>query len=162
MDDALLEQLADMVMDVQGRESTTIPVLRQQLAETEKAIDNMLNAIQQGIITSSTKERLDKLEETKTEIEILLAQEEIAKPLFTREQVLFFLHRFRKLDVKNQDYRQRLIDSFVNVIYLYNDRMILTFNHKDGSKIIAFSDLTAVLGSDFSSSGAPTFRTSYL
>lgn len=158
MDDALLEQLADMVMDVQGRESTTIPMLHQQLAETQKAIDNMLNALQQGIITDSTKERLDKLEETKTEIEISLAQEEIEKPLLSREQVLFFLHRFRKLDVKNQDHRQRLIDSFINAIYLYDDKMILTFNYKDGSNTITFSDLTAVLGSDFTSSAAPNKR----
>ena len=155
MDDALLEQLADMVMDVQGRESVTISMLKQQLAETEKAIDNMLNAIQQGVLTSSTKERLDKLEETKADIEISLAQEEIAKPMFTREQVLFFLHRFRELDVTKQEHRQRLIDSFVNAIYLYDDKMILTFNYKDGSKTITFSDLTAVLGSDLTPPGAP-------
>ncbi|MDY5595693.1 MAG: hypothetical protein SPF59_08605, partial [Oscillospiraceae bacterium] len=47
---------------------------------------------------------------------------------------------------------QRLIDSFVNAVYLYEDKIILTFNYKDGSKTITLAD---VEGSDLSSFGAP-------
>ncbi|MDY3854969.1 MAG: hypothetical protein SO170_08465, partial [Butyribacter sp.] len=46
---------------------------------------------------------------------------------------------------------QRLIDSFVNAVYLYEDKIILTFNYKDGSKTITLAD---VEGSDLSSFGA--------
>ncbi|MDD7521044.1 MAG: hypothetical protein PUK26_03055, partial [Lachnoclostridium sp.] len=45
----------------------------------------------------------------------------------------------------------RLIDSFVNAVYLYEDKIILTFNYKDGSKTITLAD---VEGSDLSSFGA--------
>ena len=38
-----------------------------------------------------------------------------------------------------QDQRQRLIDSFFNSIYLYEDKMILSFNYKDGQKTINYS-----------------------
>lgn len=99
MDDALLEQVADMVIDVQSRESITLPMLRQQLAETEKGIDNLIDAIQQGLLTPSTKKRLDELEKAKGNIEVAILQEELHRPLLKREQVLFFLHRFRELDV---------------------------------------------------------------
>ncbi len=43
----------------------------------------MLNAIQAGILTSSTKERLEQLEETKRELEARIAEEKLAKPKVT-------------------------------------------------------------------------------
>ena len=66
MNDDFVEYIADAVMDLQGKESSELPALRQQLAETERGIENMLNAIQMGIINQSTKQRLDELEERKS------------------------------------------------------------------------------------------------
>ncbi|MBS7306348.1 MAG: hypothetical protein KIG39_06755, partial [Lachnospiraceae bacterium] len=42
-------------------------------------------------------------------------------------------------------------DSFVNAVYLYEEKVILTFNYKDGSKTITLED---VEGSDLSAFGA--------
>ena len=75
------------------------------------------------------------------------------KPLLTREQIAFFIYRFRKFDVTKREQRQRLIDSFVNAVYLYEDKIILTFNYKDGSKTITLAE---VEGSDLSVLGAPS------
>ena len=44
--------------------------LSRRLRETDTSIDNLLNAIQQGILTKSTKARLETLESTKEELEI--------------------------------------------------------------------------------------------
>ncbi len=44
--------------------------MKKQLAETEKGINNMLNAIQAGIFTPSTKQRLNELGETKSQLEV--------------------------------------------------------------------------------------------
>ncbi len=73
------------------------------------------------------------------------------KPLLTREQIAFFTYRFRKFDVTKREQRQRLIDSFVNAVYLYEDKIILTFNYKDDSKT---TTLAEVEGSDLSVLGA--------
>lgn len=73
------------------------------------------------------------------------------KPMLTREQIAFFIYRFRKFDVTKREQRQRLIDSFVNAVYLYEDKIILTFNYKDGSKTITLAE---VEGSDLSAFGA--------
>ena len=151
MNDEVMERLIDTLMELQKKESTDLPLLKKQLAETEKGINNMLNAIQAGIFTPSTKQRLDELEETKSQLEISILQEEMHKPLLTREQIAFFIYRFRKFDVTKREQRQRLIDSFVNAVYLYEEKVILTFNYKDGSKTITLED---VEGSDLSSFGA--------
>ena len=55
-------------------------------------------------------------------------------------EVTFWLHRFRKLDVTKQSHRKMLIDTFVNAIFLYDDKMLITFNYKDGTKTITFGE----------------------
>lgn len=48
-----------------------------------------------------------------------------------------------------------MIDSFVNAIYLYDDRITLVFNFKDGTKTITFAELEeSGLGSDINALAA--------
>ena len=153
MDDHFVEYIADRVMELQSQESSELPALRQQLAETERGIENMLNAIQMGIINASTKQRLDELEERKKDIELRIIQEEIKKPLLSREDVTFWICRFRKLDVDKLDERRRLIDSFVNSVTIFDDHILITFNYRDGETRLDFSDIES---SDLQSVGGPT------
>ena len=57
--------------------------------DAESGIQNMLNAIQAGILTSSTKERLEQPEETKRELEARIAEEKLAKPKIKEEFIRF-------------------------------------------------------------------------
>lgn len=158
MDDPAVKYITDLVMELQQRENVDLPRFKEQLDETDKAISNMLNAIQQGVFNKSTKERLDELEKVKSDLEIKIIQEEMQRPLLKREQITFWIHRFRKIDVTKTEHRQRLIDSFVNAVYLYDDHLVLTFNYKDGSKTISLDDVTDLKnnnGSDLDASGAP-------
>ncbi len=121
----------------------------------------MINAIQQGVLTKSTKESLEELEAAKEELETRLANEQLSKPpKISAEFMTFWLHRFRKLDVTKQSHRKMLIDTFINAIYLYDDKMLITFNYKDGTKKITFSDIQEASkrdasGSDLECSPAP-------
>lgn len=155
-DDALIENLADMVIKLQEQENTTLPLLHKQYAEIQRGIDNILNAIQQGIITISTKQRLEDLENQKNELSVQIIKEEMAKPTLTKEQIIFWFHRFRKLNINKLEHRRRLINSFVNAIYLYDDKMIITFNYKNGTKTITFADLEkSGLSSDLTAHALP-------
>ena len=88
-----------MVMVMQDQESTALPMYEQQLQEANTGINNLLNAIQHGILTKSTKTRLEELEAARDELENKIALEKLAKPRVSEEQVRFFLHRFRALDI---------------------------------------------------------------
>jgi len=151
-DDKVILQLVDTLYDLQQRESSDLPLLKQQLSDADKAIQNMLNAIQQGVFTSSTKQRLEELEETKNNLEISIVQEEMQKPTLTKEQMTYWICRFRKYDVTKQDQRERLIDTFVNAIYLYDDKIKFVFNFKDGAKTVTFDEINS---SDLDGFGAP-------
>ena len=160
MDDTVIEAIVSMLMDLQDRERTNLPLYEQQLREVETAIKNLLNAIQQGILTKSTKGRLEELEATKEELETKIACEKLAKPKVSAEFMTFWLHRFRKLDVQQKSHRKMLIDTFINAIFLYDDKMVLTFNYKEGTATITFDDLKTAFadqktGSDLDCSTAP-------
>ena len=155
-DENVVCYIVDTALELQSRESSSLPLLKQQLDETMKSINNMLNAIQQGVLTSSTKQRLDELEETKSNLEISILQEQMQKPLLTREQLTFWICRFRNIDVTIQEQRQRLIDIFVNSVYVFDDHAVITFNYKDGTKTISLKEVEASgLGSSLSGFGAP-------
>ncbi len=159
MDDKAVEAIVSMVMDLQDKENTSLPLYEQQLQEAQRGIDNLLNAIQQGILTKSTKARLEELEAMKEDLEIKIANEKIAMPRISPEFVTFWLHKFRKLDVRQQSHRKMLIDALVNAIYLYDDKMVITFNYKDGTRTIALDDVKEAVkkntGSDLDCLAAP-------
>ena len=155
-DDELLNKLADTLVERLGAENTTLPVLRRQLAEVEKGIENIVNAIQAGIFTASTKQRLEALEAEKQELSVQIIKEEVSRPSISKDEILFYLIKYRKLNMKQLDHRRRMIDSFVNAIYLFDDRMVITFNYKEGTKTITFAEIDEVFGSDLSLLSVPT------
>ena len=155
-DDDILENIAGSILEIQGKESTTLPLLRKQYADIQRGIDNLLNAIQQGIVTSSTKQRLEDLEKQKSELSVQIVKEEMAKPLLTKEQILFWFHRLRKYNTRRLDHKRRLIDSFINTVYLYDDKMVITFNYKDNAETISLSDIKkSAFSSDLRASALP-------
>ena len=56
-DDAVIDKIVQLVMDVQNQENTTIPLLEKQLREDNKKLDNLMKAIEDGLYTRTTKER---------------------------------------------------------------------------------------------------------
>ena len=80
--------------------------------------------------------------------------------LQTIEKVrLRWLLRFRKLDMSLKDQRQALVDTFINAIYLYDDKVLITFNYKEGTQTVTFGEATEVAsegnGSDLDCIPAP-------
>ena len=133
------------------REESIEGQIRECTAYAEKnGITNMLNAIQMGILTSSTKERLEALEDQRKELQARIAEERLAKPKMKEEFVRFWLLRFRKLDMTQPEQRQALVDTFINAIYLYDDKVLITFNYKEGTETVAFGEaVKAEKSSDF-------------
>ena len=142
-DDAVIDAIVAEVLELQEQENTTLPLLEKQMKEVENSIENMLNAIQAGVLTSSTKARLEKLEEQQKELEVRIAEEKIAKPRLSENQIRFWLTRLRKLDTRVKSHRETLINTFVNAVYLYDEKVLITFNYKDGTKTITFDEIAA-------------------
>ena len=102
------------------------------------------------------KQWLEALEEQRKELQARIAEERLAKPKMKEEFVRFWLLRFRKLDMTQPEQRQALVDTFINAIYLYDDKVLITFNYKEGTETVAFREaVKAEKSSDMSARGAP-------
>ena len=90
------------------KEDTTIPALQQQLRDCEKGIENILNAIQMGILTVSTKERLEQLEQQRETLKTSILQAQIARPQYSKEQIVQWISRFKYGNINDKAYNGRL------------------------------------------------------
>ena len=142
--DEIIERLIDLIMEAQQQENTRLPVLKDQLRDTEKRLANLLEAIEQGILTPTTKQRLDELEARKEALNTSILEEELKKPVLTREWMRFWFEKFRKGDVDSTEHQRQIIDTFVNSVYVFDDRVVLNFNFTDDAKTVTREE---VLGS---------------
>lgn len=156
--DEEINRIADDLVALQDKEDLTLPALRQQLEEAEKAIENMLNAIQQGVLTVSTKSRLEELERQKEDLEISILQAQLQRPRYTKELVVDWISQFKYGDVNSRDYQIQIIDTFINAIYLFEDKIVFTYNFKGGTETISLADIEAALGSDLLGGTPPTLH----
>lgn len=71
----------------------------------------------------------------------------------TKEFLYSWFDGFKNFDVNKLENRKMLIDTFVNSVVLYDDRIDFYFNFKDNAKSLTLSELNTV--SDLSSSSPP-------
>ena len=58
--------------------------------------------------------------------------------------IRFWLEKFRKGDVGSTEHQRQIIDTFVNSVYVFDDRVVLNFNFTDDAKTVTREE---VLGS---------------
>ena len=165
--DEFVNEVADRVMEYQNREKdrSALTALEIRRKDTEKAINNMLAAIEAGIVTPSTKSRLMELEAQRQDIEKGIARELISEPDLERDQIIYFLEKFRKGDANDEEYRIFLVDTFLNAAYLYDDdKLVLVLNYTGENCKVTLKLLEKAMDgkgstcSSFAPSSAPNFN----
>lgn len=139
----VMEWIADAVMEYQEREaaSAQLAALTAELEENQNATDNVMKAIEAGIITSTTKQRLLDLEAKAQDLKRAIELEKLSHVRLERDQVLFWLDCFRGGSLQSQEFRRKVIDTFVSVVYLSDDHLRIAFNYSGGSNAEADFDL---------------------
>lgn len=150
MSDDDLQKIADRIMELQKAESTMIPVLERQLEDVRASIDNILKAIEMGVCTRSTKARLEELEEEEERIKCDIECEQKSSQLITEDQIWYIFDKFRKMDLTMPKQRQRLFDSFLQSIVLFDDRLIISFNYRSQPVTIMLDQLIEFVNGDIS------------
>ena len=57
-----------------------------------------------------------------------IGAEQLHHPRMSRDETVFGIERFAALDVTAHEGRQKLIDGFIDSVFLYDDRIVLNFN----------------------------------
>ena len=54
------------------------------------------------------------------------------------------------------EYQKQLIDTFINAIYVYDDKLVFTYNFKDGTEAIPLKAVEDAFGSDLTQVAPPS------
>ena len=113
-----------------ANDNANLKLLEQREKELNKACQNMIKAIEQGIITEMTKSRLSELETELEQIKIEITKEKHKNNLLlTKEDIDQFLRKQVFEDTSDIKIRKLLVNTFVREIYLYNDAVVILFNY---------------------------------
>ena len=69
-------------------------------------------------------------------IKLAIAEQELVQEKFDEKQILYYLSNITKGDRSDISYAQGLVDTFINSVYVYEDKVVICYNFTgDGSKI---------------------------
>lgn len=140
-----IEKIADNLIRINEKrnESPYLSKLICDKAESEKKINNILSAIEEGIFTPSTKERLLALEAEVKNLEAAITEENIKKPPLTKEAVLWFLNRLKKLNYSDEQCKDQLVKTLIHSVRIDDDRVIINYNYTNNDGITAFAECSS-------------------
>lgn len=129
----VINYIVDRCMVIQSREKdfSEAEGLRRELIDAEKALKNILVAIEAGIITQTTKDRMIELEERCAALRRGIAAAEVETPQLTREQLIFLFEKYQNRDISDPEFIMDVIDTFIDKVFVYDDKIVITFNYSD-------------------------------
>lgn len=135
--DDVIIWIADQTVAYNERKEreSRIDALEDQLTDTKKGIKNILTAIEQGIITPSTKDRLQELEAERTKIEASIAAARADIVPVERERLIEWLRSLKEGDINSKKFQAQLFDTFLLAAYVYDDRLVITFTFTGGEEV---------------------------
>ncbi len=69
--------------------------------------------------------------------------------------IVSWINRFKFGDVDDIEYQRQIIDTFINAIYVYDDKLVFTYNFKDGTEAIPLKAVEDAFGSDLTQVAPP-------
>lgn len=125
----------------QEKNTDNLKHLKKQIKENEKATENLFKALESGQIVDVIADRISQKKKEHEELERLILVETTSHIMPTLQEVKFFLNQFKQGDINDEKYRQALIDTFVNKIYLYDEKMTILYNTQDGHSHMNLDEL---------------------
>lgn len=163
LDPERIALIAERVVAAYNKDFSTDAVadLERQLAaagrEMDKLADSLINAASPRLVESINK-KAEQLDAQIAELEDELSKLRIcAAARLTVEQVTAWLKSFCNGDPLDLEFRRRIIDVLVNAVYLYDDKVFIFFNVKNG-KQISYIDFCADFADDPPEGECSTFN----
>jgi site-specific DNA recombinase len=125
MDEILTDQNIELLADAfekaqhDDHDAVLIRAQQSQLAEVNRKITNINNAIAEGIWSASTADMLRDLEQTRSGLQESIAALKVRPPEVPRQAVIEYLQEVKRGESSNL--RNAVIDLFIRRIYLQDD-----------------------------------------
>ncbi len=119
--------------------------LKARLKEVDGKLANIIKAIEKGIFGDTMAEQMKVLESQKSMLnDALLAEQNRRKFDLKKSDVLRFLDSFAG-DLDNPETRQHLLDGLIDKIYVYPDKLVMTFHYSSDRQELPFEEMEQLL-----------------
>ena len=151
-DDELLTYLAvelSYYYEEMRANNSYIESLNNQLKDTEKALSNLVKAIEMGIFSESTQTRLQELETQKKAVKDAIEAEKAKKALIENDTgIQHFFDMYKHADMSDPKVRDMVLEFFVDKIYVYDGYIVITCYMKDHGYIEDYGAILEAIKSD--------------
>ena len=139
--DETVDRIADRVVETQNKEDPKLPAMRAEFKDYEKRINNLLSAMEEGVVTASTRGRLEELERMRDMLGVSISQLELDRPQINRYDVVSWINKYRYSHAGEKKFQKQIIGSFINSIFNYGDRYVFLFNFQKGTKALKVQEV---------------------
>ena len=148
-DPAMRLIIADRVYDYYMREFGSDDSYEKSILANIKDVDlklnNILKAIEMGIINETTQSRMQELEERKKLFnDELIAERNRQKYALKKEHVLRYLECFVG-SLNEPSLRDKVLAYLIENIYIYNDKVVVNFYYSEDNREINLKDFNKFL-----------------
>ena len=145
-DDELMQSIVDATWKYyleQDEKRDEIEALRTELKQAAASSDNLIRAVEQGMpFTEGVKIRMAEVEEQIHSLKVSIAEHEIADGYsLTREHIEYFLYQFRDADLTDIECQKRLIKTFINSVFVFDDQLTINYNFSSDTKTLTLQDV---------------------
>ncbi len=128
-----------LLFDTEHEELTTI---QKQLADVENSIANLVRAVEDGMPYYTAQSRIGELNAQRASLQTAIAEKKLSQEFkLTKDHITFFLEQFRDLDVTDRNCQKRLVETFINAIFLYDDKLKIAFNYSKGTTTMTLESI---------------------
>ena len=144
----LSERLSREVTEIYNagiEENEELKILRKQLNETDKKINNLTEAVCNGFYNKQSQEKMVELNQTRDKLVTEIAKEESKeRKQLSEEEVEKFLLRYRRYTDGSEESKKRLIETFVKEVIFDGVNVLIvlrTVNSTDAAKELKANSL---------------------
>lgn len=134
MDDEAVNMMVDLSIEAQQNKKNTseATLLKNELQTTETAINNIMKAIEQGIITPDMKDRMTELSDRKERLKAQISVNEHNDKLdsLTRGEILAAFQLLRENEIENKDFQDTLFDIFLNSVHVGKEKITIVMKFR--------------------------------
>lgn len=149
------ENLASLAVDIAAyykelnADINYIKGLEAELKESEKSINNLIKALENGVVSETITNRLAELENRKAALKEAIDTEKLKQAIVDDDySIQTYFDKYAHADFDDIETRDTILEYFVDKIYVYVDRLVITWYYTNDKTEIDLDTLTDITNTD--------------
>lgn len=102
--------------------------LKAEQHEVQRAIENLIKALERGLLSDRIQSRLHALEDRALKLDEIVAMEEVRKQINEdSHSIKEYFEKYAQVNLNDSSIRDEVLKYFIDKIYVYDDRIVILF-----------------------------------